>query len=143
MNVTVPDVQQALLDALEAEFDGAKQVVLFGLPTKKQTKPERFYLEADPIDLQRSQGGTYTTETYRLRVVVEVRQLGQTPADYQACSERRWTLANEAAALLRAGTFRHYLEEGRDIVVTEPGSGAIDKGFVANTRLVIPVRARA
>lgn len=139
---SVPDVQQTLLDALEAHFTGANQVVDFGLPTKVPTKRERIYLEADEEGLQRTARQAYTVETYTLRVLVEVKQLGRTPHDYHDCSDRRWELVNEVIAVVHSGAFRNYLQEGQDINTAESGSGPIEKGFVAQTRVRIPIQVR-
>lgn len=142
VSTTVPDVQQALLDALEAHFTGAQQVVAFGLPTKVPTKRERIYVEADEENLQRTARSSYTTETYTLRVFVEVKQLGTKPHDYHACSQRRWAIVNEIIGVVHSGAFRQHLAEGEDVNTAESGSGQIVKGFVAQTRVRIPIKAR-
>lgn len=140
MNVTVPAVGQALLDALRAHWPDAKAVHIdFGRPTGIPPQRTRFYL-LDEENFRRVRRAAYTTETYELPLQVELKTTAGTAKE---CSDQRWALVDEVDAIVGASPFRRYIPDDGGIVSGQSTHVAWEKGWIAATVLRISVRARA
>ena len=80
--------------------DGAPTVV-WGSPSEGEdiTQDAIYFGDTEITDEHRVLGGTRTDETYRLRVVIDVRRYGD---DEQATEKRAWDLHDQIVVLLAA-----------------------------------------
>ena len=92
---SVPTARDALLAALQANTALSGALIRRGLPTDIPNELERIYfLRVENGDRTRLTEQRGQSETYDVRMLVEVRGYGSTEADWDTVNDRMWAIVD-------------------------------------------------
>ena len=140
---SVPAARDALLAALQANTDLVGALIRRGIPTDIPNERERIYfLRVENGDRTRLTEQRGQSETYDLRLIVEVKGYGKTEADWETVNDRMWAIVDTIDATIEddpelGGAVNDSMMDGFD----EGAPGLLPDGWVASVTVAVSCEA--